>query len=146
MTITPITTVRKEQIQEASPEQKIRKFTKNYLEVLYNSKIDLISTDYFTDGKRFASLMLYTEEKITDKNTFRLKLLDYLQSEEDLIDVLSINREENYTEPEKVKEKKDEYIDQTRDFFNSFFTQESSLEFIDINNLDSDETSGMKIS
>ena len=132
VSIIPVTTVTKKEAQQLSPEQKIRQVTQQYLDVLYQSKIDLVSVDYYTDTKRFAVFNLYTELQIKDKNDFRAKLYDHLQDSEDLIDIILIDWVENYTEPEKVRQQKDEDLDMIKQSFTTNFTKETTINNSDI--------------
>ncbi len=132
VTIVPITSVTAKEAKEMSPEQKIRQYVNNYLSVIYKDKVTLLNTDYYTDSRRYAIATLYTEENIAQKQDFKNKLFSYINGEEDLIDIFSIKREENYTEPEKVKEQKDEDLEKLRLLFNSFFTQETKIEALDL--------------
>jgi len=132
MTIIPVTSVTKKEAKELTPEQKIRDRVSDYLDIIYKDEITLVSTDYYTDKKRFAVLNLYTEQKISDKKEFESKLYDNLQRREDLIDILLLNRVENYTEPEKVKQQKDEDLESLRKEFSNYFSKETSINNIDL--------------
>lgn len=139
VTLIPITSVTAKQAKELSPEEKLRQHITYYLDVIYNEKISLLSTDYFTDSKRFAQLMLYTEEKITDKVEFKNLLLDYIQDQEDMVDILSIQRQENWTEPEVVREQKDDDLDLIKESFDSFFSNKTSINNVDLVYMNSDQ-------
>lgn|GEM_PF-2339617 len=135
VTLVPITSVTAKQAKELSPEDKIRQYAKIYLEELKEPKISLLSTDYFTDSQRFAQLTLYTESKIDNKNEIKKNLLASLQEQEDLVDILSLQRQENRTEPEKVREQKDEDLDLVRQSFDTFFSKKTSINNIDLINV-----------
>lgn len=132
VTLTPITSVTAKQAKELSPEEKLRNHIKYYLQVITKDTVNLLNTDYYTDEKRFAQLTLYTEQKMNDKTWFKNKLFDYLQDQEDLIDILSIQRQENRTEPEKVREQKDDDLDTIKSSFDSFFTKSTQINNIDL--------------
>ncbi len=132
VTLIPLTSVTAKQAKELSPEDKIRQHIKYYLDVIYNWNISLLSTDYFTDTKRFAQLALYTEHKVKNKIEFKQKLLSYIQDQEDLVDILSIQRQENWTEPEKVKEQKDIDLDTVKESFSTFFSKKTTINNIDL--------------
>jgi spore coat protein CotF len=128
----PITSVTAAQAKELSPEEKIRQYSKQYLDSTYEGTINLLSTDYFTDSKRFAQLTIYTEQKIENKTLFRNNLLSHIQEQEDLVDIISLQRQENWTEPEKVKEQKDLDLDSIQESFNTNFSKRTSINNLDI--------------
>jgi len=132
VTIVPITSVTAKQAKELSPEEKIRQHVKQYLETIFESKASLLWTDYFTDSKRFAQITLYTEQKIADKAWFKQSLLAYLQEQEDLVDILSVQRQENRTEPEKVREQKDDDLDIASQAFKDYFSNKTTINNIDL--------------
>lgn len=132
VTIIPVTSVTKKEAKELTPEQKIRDRVSSYLEVKYEDSISLVSTDYYTDKKRFAVLNLYTEQKIKDKGAFEAQLYENLQRREDLVDIMLVDRVENYTEPEKVKEQKDNDLEDIKKWFDTYFTKETNINNIDL--------------
>lgn len=99
--IIPVTSVTKKQAKELSPEQKIHQRTQEYLDVLYNEQISTVSVDYYTDKKRFAVINVYTETSISNKEILKIDLYTYLQEQEDLIDIIILERTENVIQPEK---------------------------------------------
>ncbi len=128
----PITSVTAKQAKTLSPEEKIRQYVKLYLNDMYEWDISLLSTDYFTDSQRFTQLTLYTELKINNKIAFKNELLDHIQDQEDLVDILSLQRQENWTEPEKVREAKDDDMDIIRQSFDNFFSKRTSINNLDL--------------
>ena len=132
VTLIPITSVTAKQAKTLSPEEKIRQYVKLYLNDLYEWDISLLSTDYFTDSQRFTQLTLYTELKINNKIAFKNELLDHIQDQEDLVDILSLQRQENWTEPEKIREAKDDDMDIVRQSFDSFFSKKTSINNLDL--------------
>ena len=132
VTITPITSVTAKEAKVLSPEQRLRQHINHYLDVMYSDVVSLLGIDYYTDNRRYTTVTLYTEDKIEDKLVFKKQLFDYLQEQEDLIDILALRREENYTEPEKVREQKDDDLDAIRESFNTTFTKETSINNIDL--------------
>ena len=139
VSITPVTTVTKQEAKQLSPEQKLRQRTQEYLNVLYEDKVTIISIDYFKDTKRFAVLNLYTEIKINNKQEFEAKIYDYLQDREDLIDIIQIDRIDNYTEPEKVKQQKDQDLELVKESFDTSFAKETHINNLDIIYITDDE-------
>ncbi len=139
VSITPVTTVTKQEAKQLSPEQKLRQRTQEYLNVLYEDKVTIISIDYFKDTKRFAVLNLYTEIKISNKQEFEAKIYDYLQDREDLIDIIQIDRIDNYTEPEKVKQQKDQDLELVKESFDTSFAKETHINNLDIIYITDDE-------
>jgi len=132
VTLIPITSVTAAQAQELSPEEKIRQYSKQFLDETYEGTINLLSTDYFTDSKRFAQLTIYTEQKIENKILFKNDLLAHIQEQEDLVDIISLQRQENRTEPEKVKEQKDLDLDSIQESFNTTFSKRTSINNLDL--------------
>lgn len=132
VSITPVTSVTKKEAKILSPEEKIRQWIQIHLTEEYKNVIDLISVDYYTDAKRFAIVNLYTETNIKNKEVFEADLYDYLQEQEDLIDIILLSREENYTEPEKIREQKDDDMDLIKDSFATNFIKETKINNLDL--------------
>ncbi len=134
VTLIPITSVTVKEAKEMSPEQKIRENVQHYLEVIYQDSITLLNTDYYTKNKRFAKLNLYIEDANVEKNKVRENLLNYIQDQEDLIDILLVEWQENYieNEPEEIDEIKNEELSRLSESFDAHFTQETRINSLDI--------------
>lgn len=132
VSITPITSVKVKEANVLTPEEMIRDSIEHYFTVLYNGNITLLWIDYYTSVKRFAHISVYTEKKISNKEGFKEKLYTYLQEQEDLIDILLVERQENYQEIEQEKWQEDYDMDHVRESFNTHFSQETKINNLDL--------------
>ena len=89
--------------------------------------------DYYTDNSRIARIEIFNENNDLDKIDFRNWLFAYITSLNDIIDILTIDRQEHDQKPE-ANEAVDKDILFINSQFTSFFSDETQLLGTDIKN------------
>jgi len=131
--ITPVTTAYKEQIKEPTPQELVKLYIKNYIEEEGEEDIYVLDVDYYTDNSRIARIEIFNENNDLDKIDFRNWLFAYITSLNDIIDILTIDRQEHDQKPE-ANEAVDKDILFINSQFTSFFSDETQLLGTDIKN------------
>jgi hypothetical protein len=122
MSLTPVTTVTKDESKQASIIEKITSSSREFISSLYHDTVSLLDSNYYTSKQNILVVTIFADTDF-NKTQFQTSFQQHLQELYPQIDKVVINRQHD-TSDENIPLTKNQQIQQdVRESFQSFFSE-----------------------